>query len=339
MTALWIASFDDDDSDNLYSKWDVFNATNIISTLYGRNDRGCRCASNTVASIGKVIPSNDTIFVGHAIYWESAISTYNLHNSAFYEGATVHVGIRPQGDVGSFEIYRGSTLLETSATGLFSTAIWHYVEYKVIISDTVGRVIIKVDGTQVHDTGATLDTKNGATGVIDKVQWGGESGYPFRLDDLYIFDDNGSINNDFYGDGVVEASIPDGAGNYSDFTPSAGSNWQNVDDGPTIDGDTTYNNAGTAGDTDSYTFAALSAASGADVAAVQVGAIVRHEGAGGTLRLMHRRSASDTFHTTETPASGYEWIGELMELDPQAGPGAWTVTNVNASEFGIDIVS
>jgi hypothetical protein len=341
VTALFLASFDDDDSDNVYNKWTDWTASNTISTSYGRNDRGVRHLTNTATALGIGFGGNDTIFTGQAIYFESAVSNFTIHAFSFLEGATTHVGIRPQGSDGSFDIYRGTTLLvaEAGGTGLFNTAVWHYIEFEVIISDTVGRVIIKVDATEVYDSGASLDTKNGGTGVIDKCMWGGNSGYPTRMDDLYIFDDQGSLNNTFYGDAVVEKVIPDGAGNYTDFTPSTGSNWQNVDDGPTIDGDSTYNSAGTGGDTDSYTFAAMAAASGADIAAVQIGAIVRHEGGGGTLRLMHRRSASDTFGATKTPSSGYGWVGELMEQDPQAGPGAWTVTNVDASEFGVDIVS
>lgn len=57
---------------------------------------------------------------------------------------------------------------------------------------------------------------------------------------VYVMDGTGSDHNDFVG--ILESLTcrPTSAGTYSQFTPSAGSNFQNVDDS-TEDGDSTYN--------------------------------------------------------------------------------------------------
>lgn len=341
MTLRFVAGFDDDDSSNSYNKWDTWTGVNGPSGTYGRNGKGIQIISNNVLGITKTVPSNDTYILGTAWYFNHATNEQTVGGFQFLEGSTLHINVRPKRAAGTFEIYRNTTLVDTSSGSLWSPQTWHYLEIKVVVHDTTGSVVINLDGTEVYDSGS-IDTRNGGTGVIDKFQFGCNSGTPTWIDDLYLCDDLGSVNNAMLGDCVVEALTPNGNGNYSDFVgqdADSTDNYLNVDDGATVDDDTTYNAAGTAADTDSYAFGNMTADSGATIFGVQVGGIVRHEGGGGTMRFMHRRSATDDNGATQTPAAGYAWLGDIWEQDPQAGPGAWTVANVDASEFGIDIVT
>ena len=342
MSVVFMDGFDDGTQRN--GKYLAFHSGNDLSTSFGRNDIGVRLgpAGNANDLMESQVPSNDTYVVGSAVWWNGIFNS-NLNNYAFKEGTTIHVAVRLRGSDGAFELYRGTTLLETTATGLFSVQRWHYIEIKVVVHDSAGSIVINIDGTEVHSlTGA--DTRNGGTGIIDRISHGTESGATANmyLDDYYILDDQDGVNDDFRGDSVVEISDPDGNGNYSDHVGSDGNSVDNyllVDDAPTPDDDTTYVEAGTALDKDSYTFAALSAESSATVHAVQLGHYVRHTGAGGTMRPFHRRSSTDDFGDTVTPASSFTFKGYVWNEDPQAGPGAWTVANVDASEFGQEIVS
>src|SRR6185437_13665423 len=58
------------------------------------------------------------------------------------------------------------------------------------------------------------------------------------------------------GDLRVECVMPNGPGAHTQFTPSAGANWQNVDEVPPDD-DTTHNDSSTAGQLDTFVHAAL----------------------------------------------------------------------------------
>jgi hypothetical protein len=87
--------------------------------------------------------------------------------------------------------------------------------------------------------------------------------YPL-IDDLIVHDNEAG----FFGDVQVETIRPDAAGNHTDFTPLAGSNFQNVDE-TTPDGDTTYNFSSTVNHKDTYRLADLAAASG-DIKALMV---------------------------------------------------------------------
>ena len=340
MSLVFMDGFDDGLQRD--GKYLAFHANNDLATSWGRNGIGVRIDSGVNDSIESSVPSNDTYVVGSAVWWNGTFNS-GLNQFAFKEGTTVHIAVRLRGSDGAFELRRGTTLIETTAPGLFSIQHWHYIEIKVVVHDSTGSVVINVDGTEVHSlTGA--DTRNGGTGIIDRISHGTESGATAHmyLDDYYILNDLTAVNDDFLGDCVVETVNPDGNGNYSDHVGSDGNSTDNyllVDDAPTPDDDTTYVEAGTALDKDSYTFAAVTADSGATVFGVQAGHYVRHTGGGGTMRALHRRSSTDAFGTTVTPASSFTFKGYLWNEDPQAGPGAWTVTNVDASEFGQEIVS
>ena len=341
MSLVFMDGFDDGMQRD--GKYINFASALDLSSSFGRNGIGVRHDSNANDGMESAVPSNDTYIVGTAFWW-NGVTNSAFNAFAFKEGTTVHIAIRVRGSDGSFEIRRGTTLIETTNTGLFENQKWHYLEIKVVVHDSAGTVTINIDGTEVHSlTGA--DTRNGgASGIIDRIGHGTNSGTAAHMyfDDYYILNDLTSINNDFLGDCVVETLNPDGNGNYSDHVGSDADSTDNyllVDDAPTPDDDTTYVEAGTALDKDSYTFAAMAADSGATIFGVQAGHYIRHTGAGGTMRALHRRSSTDAFGDAATPASSYTFEGYVWNEDPQAGPGAWTVTNVDASEFGQEIVS
>jgi hypothetical protein len=130
--------------------------------------------------------------------------------------------------------------------------------------------------------------------------------------------------------------LPDGAGNSTDFTPSAGSNFQNVDETST-DSDTTYNSETTAGDHDTYTYAAVGLTG--NVRAIQTNLVVRSTGAGAeTLRPKIRISGTDYSGTTVGCTTSYLDKMEVFETSP-ATAVVWTVSEIDGAEFGIELVS
>lgn len=121
-------------------------------------------------------------------------------------GATCHVYIgNDHATTNPIQIRQGvrGTVLASSASA--TSVYWpdsnfHYLEVKCTLSDTVGSVAVKVDGTTVATFSG--DTKNGGTAtVLDTIKIGGFYPNTVILDDLYFFNGAGSAPyNDFYGD-------------------------------------------------------------------------------------------------------------------------------------------
>lgn len=257
------------------------------------------------------------------------------------DGATeqVSVDINP---AGTLSLYRGTaagTLLGTTSSAL-SINTYYYIELKVVIHGSTGTYEIRLNGTNVlSGTGANTAGSGVVqwTGIQIGRNYSGSGGAVIQdYDDLYACDGSGSTNNDFLGPIRVKTIYPDGAGASSDFTPSAGSNFQNVDEALT-DGDTTYNSEGTAGDHDTYTFGAVGVTG--TVRGVQTNLVVRSDGAGSeTIRPKIRISTTDYNGTTVGITTSYADSREVFETSP-ATATAWTVTEIDGAEFGIELVS
>jgi len=135
----------------------------------------------------------------------------------------------------------------------------------------------------------------------------------------------------------VATSFPTGAGNHTQFTPSTGSNWQNVDDSAP-NGDTDYNSDGTVGDRDSFVITDLPSVANA-VKAVQYSLYARKDDAGTRqLAPFVRISGTNYDGTTVTMASSYGMFTEVKEQSP-ATSSAWGVSEVNGMEYGYKVVA
>jgi hypothetical protein len=225
-------------------------------------------------------------------------------------GSIAHLTLRVLSS-GAVEVRRGlqsGTVLGTSDTAVFSVGVWAYLEMKYIIDDTNGGVWVKVNGADVLRLGAyaisptTLDTRNaGTAGIIDQWQIGNPASTDtfnpaYGFDDLYMLDLTGvEPYNDFLGSVRVLELTPDAAGASAQFTPSAGTNHEAVDEVPGHDGNTTYVESGTAGHRDLYN---LTTATVSSVLAVKTIAVARRTDAGPTELELSVRSGSTTGDST-----------------------------------------
>jgi len=238
---------------------------------------------------------------------------------------------------GILSVDRNTTFLVESAPGVMFANTWHYLEGRVTIDGSSGIVDIRIDGVQVINlTGA--NTQQGATTTIDIFEFNfGLGGVHMFMDDFWILDGNGGSPQDtFLGDVHVDILLPTGAGNASDFTPSAGSNWENVDDNPD-DIDVTHNTTVTAADIDLYTYPALPTISGGDtVISVKVVALPRKlDGALAELKFLTRPVATDRFGAdTFVLQTDYRYRFQLFDDNPETS-AVWTTALIDAAEFGV----
>ena len=98
---------------------------------------------------------------------------------------------------------------------MFALNQWHYFEVKVVCHDTAGYYQVRIDGVTVL-SGTNVDTRAGADTRF--VRFRMDEYYQY-MDDIYICDTDGTANNDFLGQILVEAIFPNADGDNSDWTP------------------------------------------------------------------------------------------------------------------------
>jgi hypothetical protein len=292
----------------------------------------------------KNIDSQGTWIVGFAI----SLSGFRVNEPtvAFIDIASgnSHVDLR-RNSSGAFYFTRNGTAIgSASSFRLNTTSLWVYMEVKVTIDDTNGGVWLKVMGNDEIREGAyavsptTLDTRNGTPTTADQIMMRGWSGNTnVYYDDVYICDSSGSVNNDFLGDVRVQSIYPSGAGNTTQMTPSAGSNYACVDE-TSPNGDTDYVSETTAGEKDTYAFGSLTPTSGT-IKGVQILVNARKDDAGNrTMAPVYRPASTDYDGTTVSVGDSYTYYREITEVSP-ATSAAWTIAEINGAEFGVKLIS
>jgi len=227
---------------------------------------------------------------------------------------------------------------------VLSAGVWKYIELKVFISTAAGTIDIRVDGEDVINlTGINTNPLGVSAQTSTAIGIGqGQLNRPSGLTgplytDVYICDGQGSLNNDFLGDLEVQTLYPMGAGNNSQWTPTAGANWEDVDD-PAANGDTDYVYASVVGDVDTYTYTDMTGVSGT-IAGIQHNIFTRKASAG-TVRIasVSRPNATDYDGEAETLSVSYRNLMSIEETNPETGI-PWTVSQVNGAQFGQKVVA
>jgi hypothetical protein len=336
MTLLWMDGFDAAD---VTSKWPNSNIANTTSgTRFGYGKCVQLGSTGASPSLRKSFTASTKVIFGQAYMTDGSgnqFSWFTLYGDA---GSTPHITII-QRNLGVVNIERGptgsQTVLASSAAGAWSNNVWHYVEVSATISDTTGTVVVKVDGaTVVTYTG---DTKNGGTAnSVDMIEWQAYNGGGIHVwvDDLYIANDQGTINNDFLGDSRVYTLSPTGAGANTGWTPSTAPNWDCVNELPASSTDYVF--AGSAGLRDTYACADLPGSPAAVFGVNAVAIAKKTDAANRTVKTVIRRGSTDYVDTTGLALSTADNVAVgLRETDPSTS-AAWTVANVNAMEIGVE---
>ncbi|HLA24488.1 MAG TPA: hypothetical protein VJ206_03765 [bacterium] len=291
---------------------------------------GGPCLRFTAASnyCETLIVAATTVGQAVAVKFPASMGTQSIFE--FNEGASIHVDIRIN-TTGTIFATRNGTTLGTSTNAL-TAGVWYHIEAKTTIHDTTGTVDVWVNGVNwLSLTGQ--DTRNAGAGTVTRIQLSATSNSTHDYSDWIVY--SGSTGP--LGDHRVGPKLPSTTGANSQWTPSAGSNYQCVDE-TAQNGDTDYVSEASAGDRDTYVFAALGLTG--TVAAVQVNVWARKDDAGSrTVAPVIRRSAVNYDGTAASVLDSYSAVcKQVYETDPSTA-AAWSVTNVDAAEFGQKLVS
>jgi len=222
-------------------------------------------------------------------------------------------------------------LVHSTSDSPISLSVWHYLELKFEIGDgSNGHLEAYFDAVQLF----TWSGDNRWTGSSN-IKWiriFGPNNNTY-IDDLYLLDELGSKNTTFLGPCRVDTIRPSGAGNYAQMTPSAGANYECVDDDQLSESD--YVASDNHGEKDSYEFDEVPAviyddrfygvqtciaAAKQNPTSVQLADLVRIGG----------NDYNGDFNAL-TESDLYN-LG-VKEVDP-SDSNDWTKAKVNASEFG-----
>lgn len=333
-------------TDTTLAKYDYVNQTPVINSAGGRFFGDSLQFNGSSEYVEKVFDEN--LFLGRHDATKSMIGIgfafkYTVVGSttaqivSFMDGNFSEIAsIRWDSQVDfEMELYTGGILRGTSGTALVLDD-WNYVEMKVTVGpEPFGTAELKINGTSVVSVSG-VDSEGTAGRGTSVIRIGPQSNLgTFEIDDLYIIDNTGSSNTDLIGPVTIETLFPSGAGTTANFTPSTGSNFENVDDA-TPDGDTTYNSSSTATNKDTFAYDNLTT-SAATIYAVQTNINANKQAAGQRELSDVARSGSTDYDGSNFSVNQNYWNHETVrEVDPDTS-SAWTVSGVNAAEFGYKI--
>jgi hypothetical protein len=330
MALLMVDSFDYYTS--VAAIWPLNTSGNGSLGAYGRfSTNGLRMPGSRWCQM-RSLPSNmSTVYAGVAAkYSEDNVEMAPLLFWDTVNNVQVMIVIAYSGNI---KVYRGwgDALLATS-TALVPTPlkIWHYYEAKVVFSQTVGQVIVRVDGIEFINTSANLDTCKSSNVYANIVglnhSYTNNQGMSCDYDDFYLDD------SQFHGDCQVIFRAPTGAGNYTQFDPSAGNNWDCVEENPPSTSEYVSNSV--LNEIDTYAIADISPSSGTVKAVIgnfycQRDSI-RHIG------MVTRLSATDLVSAGQGVPASWGYLQFIQETKP--GGGAWSVQDTKDAEMGMKLV-
>lgn len=336
----FIESFDHYATGDLAEKWTTNSFCALGSGNGRRSTNGMRQSSYN-SWLGLDLDSQPTWIVGFAL----RITAYPTSGPAGvleWQDATALQGRILIGTDGTWSYQRGTTPVGSASAATIALNTYTYVECRITFHDTAGSVAIRLNGTTVLSlTG--IDTQNTANGSADRLRLGNHgssSAFTFGtedIDDVYVCDGMGTVNNGFLGDCRVDVLRPTADGANSAWTPSAGTSHFALVDETTPNDDSDYLSTSTAGARDSQALGDLPSLTDMVVAGVQQCLSARKDDAGtrevkGLLKSGGTTQAGSVTHTLTT---SYRYYRQITETDPATG-AAWTEAAVNSLEAGAE---
>lgn len=243
---------------------------------------------------------------------------------------------------GTFTLLSGSggsvTTLAHSVEGVLSDT-WFEFEAKWLIDDTTGTFEIRINRVTILSFTGNTASPLAPLGVWNSIKllgmpWSGTDPLIWRFCDVYLADLAGSGDDvrDFLGVFPIDYIVPDGVGATTGWTPSAGANWQCVDEVPP-NGDTDYVSATAVATRDTYAFQNIPV--GTTVLGTQQLILARKEDAGGASLQPVVRQGSTDYDGPEQgiPSEDYYYLIQPYDVNPATG-AKFTDTEINNGQFG-----
>ncbi|MCK5432473.1 MAG: hypothetical protein KAJ03_06995, partial [Gammaproteobacteria bacterium] len=188
-------------------KWDNKAGTlttTIVNTRFS-SGRALELSGTDGVTKDITIANTETAYIGFALVVRSVTTTpqtiFTFFQATAASGPQFYIRLN---SARKLEFVRGApdtgTVLGTTTLD-FPDDVWRYVEVKLRVHATLGTLEVKINGAVDITELTSQDTEHDAgTGVASLGPGGTGSGaVSYEIDDLYINDDTGSLNNDYLG--------------------------------------------------------------------------------------------------------------------------------------------
>jgi len=338
--------------------WD--NVTDASSLLNKKYPSGVMVTTAGGAGMGSVTGASTRFGTGRAAAWTAGSSlVWTLPSSktdiycamAFKRisndaGDAVIFGLTDAGTAqcdirctssGQVRATRNGTSLALSAAGVLPLSTWVWVSVWFSIDNVAGRIRVLVEGVNVLDfTGDTQNTVNAFASTVFTVQSG--SAVDWQTDDVFLADNTGAapFNGQLPDMRCVPIAVT-GDGDLSDWTASAGADWQCVDEIPSND-DTDYISSSTPGEVSLFTTAAMPSL-GSILAVFSVARVKKDDAGVREIRNVLKSGGSTFNGTTRTVLASYADQSSEYYLEDPATTVTWTEAGVNAAQIGVEEIT
>lgn len=281
--------------------------------------------------------NNQEWFVGFAFTNVNlGASNVNMPVLNIMDGTTAQLTVAFNPSTRVFSVLRGATVLGTG-TFVTTNGAWYYVEIRGLIDSAVGVANLRVN--TVSDVSFSGNTQVSANAFANAMAFRGPAaiglGGSYKIDDIYINDASGVVNNTFLGDMKVEAVNVIESGTYAQWGVNVPNtpNFQAVQ----VLNDGLYVQSSTPGDLDSYTTSNLNKIT-SDIAGVQAVYWSRNtDSTTHDIRSLIRQAGSDFLGSSITiNDTAFKAYQTIWEQDPNT-VAAWTVAGVGTAEFGVNL--
>lgn len=202
----------------------AFSTTNIGTSIFvssvalGRLGSALQFTGTTLNT--PTFTSQTTWTVGFAFLNVNLTGTNNI--LTFNDGVTAQITLQFNAATGLFSVLRNGVSLGTGTHPVFGAVFFHYIELQVKVDPSAGTVNLHVG--QASDISISgLNTQVSGSSSANNFTFLGNGTTSYIIDDVYILDNQGSVNNTFLGDVKVEAMTVSLQGTNTNWTPPAGS--------------------------------------------------------------------------------------------------------------------
>jgi hypothetical protein len=335
-----------------YSAYGVNSTQAQISTAQKRTNthalyiHGGNTSDDPAGYLRKALPggSETQLGIGFASYLSALPANNDNIRLDFNDFANATNWILSITTTGAIQAKRANgTVLGTTATPVVTAAAWHHIEVFTVMSDTVGEIKVWVNEELVLNLTA-LDNVNTALAECSQIQFEVSGVYPsatgndWYIDDLYIYDTSGSINNAApLGDLNAYLLVPTGDTSEADWSLSTGANgYALIDESTPNDAD--YIQSATAGDRSEFDLTDLPLTVNYVAGLFCHTRALKTDAGGAQLETSIMSSGSRSTPNAKSITTAATWWHQAVETDPATG-SRFTRSGVNDAKIRFDRLS
>lgn len=238
-------------------------------------------------------------------------------------------------DSGALTLYSGTGGGSAIGTvsGLSTSTLYH-IEIKVVQHGSTGSIEVRLNGATAI-LASDLNTAVTIGQLLFIYEISSQNGNAYYIDNLYVWDNTGAVNNDWLGERLVYTLMPDGDGPTQDWTLSTGSDTYALLDNIPSDPDTEYIESSAADDIAQVTLSELPSI---DILPIAVKTHFRGMKTGTSTIEVGVAPAGETPVAHPMTQDQSLYFGTIYELNPDTGQ-EWTPGEINSLTLDIKRVT